>query len=937
MGVQVAASELAAEMNVVGINSKEVVKAMQQVGDTLGGIDISGKFAAGNGKIQQMVQDSAMLSEKFKLSNEEISNLQGLSTITGQSVGELSMRATTLGKGIFTAKESMKILAGIPKSVAIGMKGNVDAMIKMAQQAKLLGLDLKKVQDIGRGTLDIEQSLEAEMEARALTGKDINLDAMRYAALNNDTAGVMSEVVKNAGTFEEFGKMNVLQQESLAKAMNMSKDELQEMLEKEKKMRDAGMSVAAATAAQGMNQEQLNKLISTTTDTKKLGYLQDIAAANESASNQEKFADMLEKLKGLAVKLVAPIMEMVEGLMSGKNVAGGFLGIMGEMFSVLGSSVKIVFSPIVFAFNLIWAILGPIFDQISSIFSVFSSGESTLGGISGIFSGISSVITTIFDTISDVVRIFVTGLLEPSKILLTAIITPIWNAFTGIYDAISKAFEPLGGAKEEGKETLGIIDMIKKAFEYISPVISFIGGLIASLIAEPLKLIGGLISSVVQIFTGDFEGGLTSLGETLMGFITSIPKMLLSGIASAIDAIFGTNLTESVGSFFGWVEKGFKTIYGLISPYIDLIKEIGGYVIDYLIQPFKSVWGIVEGIGMIFSGDLMGGLKSIGTAILDFFLRPVELIQNVFNSILDFIIGSLIDAVKNIVPDWLIKGIDWVLGGGGGGGEEGEESPEKAAAETKGGGQVVTLPEGEMPAAAAGGQIDAGGLVLVGEQGPELVQLPTGASVASTGAGEQAGAILSALGLGGMGGATGQESAGGEEGGSIFQQLLDETKKVVFNVEAFVNGMDKLVAITEAVYGVKAVEKTEKSESILGSMTDTLGSMFGIEPTEMEGEERSIAVEPVTQTASPMGGFSGGIATGFGAVVDTLFGGGGEKENKSSGIEKKLDTLISIMTQVTTTPTIIKFGEKTVEEIKGQLDLKKSVNIGLDNTYGKGL
>ena len=34
-------------------------------------------------------------------------------------------------------------------------------------------------------------------------------------------------------------------------------------------------------------------------------------------------------------------------------------------------------------------------------------------------------------------------------------------------------------------------------------------------------------------------------------------------------------------------------------------------------------------------------------------------------------------------------------------------------------------------------------------------------------------------------------------------------------------------------------------------------------------------------------------------------------------------------------PTIIKFGEKTVEEIQGKIDFKKAYNIAIDNTYGR--
>jgi hypothetical protein len=56
-----------------------------------------------------------------------------------------------------------------------------------------------------------------------------------------------------------------------------------------------------------------------------------------------------------------------------------------------------------------------------------------------------------------------------------------------------------------------------------------------------------------------------------------------------------------------------------------------------------------------------------------------------------------------------------------------------------------------------------------------------------------------------------------------------------------------------------------------------------------------------------------------------------------SNVEKKLDTLITLFSQAANQPTVIKFGDKTVEEIKGQLNFKKAYSIGIDNTYGRSI
>ena len=65
-----------------------------------------------------------------------------------------------------------------------------------------------------------------------------------------------------------------------------------------------------------------------------------------------------------------------------------------------------------------------------------------------------------------------------------------------------------------------------------------------------------------------------------------------------------------------------------------------------------------------------------------------------------------------------------------------------------------------------------------------------------------------------------------------------------------------------------------------------------------------------------------------------ISGGGGTDMSK---VEQKLDALISLFTQAANQPTVIKFGDKTVEEIKTQLNFKKAYNIATDNTYGRAV
>ena len=122
------------------------------------------------------------------------------------------------------------------KAQILSNKMNTKEMANQVFQAKMLGISQQKVNDIAGGLLDFESSIQAEMEAELLTGKQLNLEKARTAALNNDMATVAAELGKQGITAAKFGDMNRIQQEATAKAMGMSREEMGDMLMNQEKV-----------------------------------------------------------------------------------------------------------------------------------------------------------------------------------------------------------------------------------------------------------------------------------------------------------------------------------------------------------------------------------------------------------------------------------------------------------------------------------------------------------------------------------------------------------------------------------------------------------------------------------------------------------------------------------------------------------------------------
>ena len=75
--------------------------------------------------------------------------------------------------------------------------GSAESMGKLAVQAAKAGVELSSLESIADSLLNIETSIAAEFEAEVLLGRQLNLDAARRFALNNDNEGLIREIQKN--------------------------------------------------------------------------------------------------------------------------------------------------------------------------------------------------------------------------------------------------------------------------------------------------------------------------------------------------------------------------------------------------------------------------------------------------------------------------------------------------------------------------------------------------------------------------------------------------------------------------------------------------------------------------------------------------------------------------------------------------------------------
>ena len=178
-------------------------------------------------QLGQSVEEAQALQGLFAVNNVEAD--KGLDIVYDQIAAFANQN-----KIVADGRQILKQIQGTSKLIQLNFKGNTSELVKTVLQANKLGLSLDQVNKIAGSLLDFEQSIEAELTAELLTGKELNLDKARQFALTNDIAGLTQEI-KNSGVDQLFLNAKTrVEQEAIAAAYGMQANEMADMIYKSK-------------------------------------------------------------------------------------------------------------------------------------------------------------------------------------------------------------------------------------------------------------------------------------------------------------------------------------------------------------------------------------------------------------------------------------------------------------------------------------------------------------------------------------------------------------------------------------------------------------------------------------------------------------------------------------------------------------------------------
>jgi hypothetical protein len=316
------------------VNTKGLQESYMAIGKSLG----SNAMAS-----EATLKTFTKLREQAGYTNEQLTELNKLSLVNGKSLEDNTKeilggaKAYASRKGlVINEKDILNDVVNASASLKLSLGGSADALAKSAVQARSVGINLEQAAAMADQLLNFESSIENELSAELLLGKDLNFERARALALNNDVAGAAEEIAKQVGSSADFANMNAIQQEAIAKAAGMTKDQLaQSLMDRE--------ALAKLSGVEGKDAKEkfdnLVKQVGMEEAKRRLGNEQ-LSNQFEQQSVQEKFNQTVEKLKEIFMNVANALMPIFDIFSSIFNIVGPIVGLIGQMVSFMSPILK---------------------------------------------------------------------------------------------------------------------------------------------------------------------------------------------------------------------------------------------------------------------------------------------------------------------------------------------------------------------------------------------------------------------------------------------------------------------------------------------------------------------------------------------------------------------------------------------------------------------
>jgi len=317
-----------------------------------------------------------------------------------------------------------------------------------------------------------------------------------------------------------------------------------------------------------------------------------------------------------------------------------------------------------------------------------------------------------------------------SNWLSTVDIQPIVDGITRFGGVVTSVFDMVVPFIQQSLSTIlsywqqngqQIMESAQGAFDTVRQIIMFVVGLIASFIQDRLKLI--------RQFWDENGQQIMQAVSNAFKFIQSVIQTTMPIIQFIIEQVWGV--------IQGIFDGALKVIMGLLKTFAGLFtgdwRKMWEGIKQMISGALQFIWNLIN---LTLLGRALGAIRSFGSQLMAAFKTPFNWVKNFINTILNAItsraksFASQFTGAFKVIPNGIRAVLNRIISGFnsliGRLNRFKISIPDWVPAI---GGRSFKINIPKIPGLQEGGNITQSGRVLVGEAGPEILDLPKGARV----------------------------------------------------------------------------------------------------------------------------------------------------------------------------------------------------------------
>ena len=668
-------SKLGQTIQSVGISLRGIGASQEDVSNTAAAV--VEHFGTTAGLTEENLENITHMGRGIGLGGAEAAGMlktfQDITGRTDDTAQNMFMLAKLNAEAADVAPQAvLKDIAESSEAAAKFTKGTGQNLIKASIFAKKIGMDFGKLASSAESLLDFESSVNAEMEASMLLGRQINLGKARELAMTGDMEGLGKELLRQVGSEAEWNRMNYFQRQALAKAVGMSVKDVGTLIGKQKELtkEQKAQLTTQEMLAKGMSLTEMMDAKGMMTTLEKIKGAFGALLATTLAPIITVLGKVIGKIGEFADKISVALREnkKLKDILQkvGKFLGGAFLVFTGLLVAKLTIMAAVALPAVIAAATGLLLAFWPIIAVVVGIIAVIKLFTKLLEKSGKTWGDVWVKTKELASKGWDKVKKLAGGVVGWVKDKWSKIAPKLKEFWSKTKEFASKGWD------KATEIAGGISEKIKKKWEG-SKMEAFWTGLKDKISKTMAGTEGGITmpdfgAIWVKIKT-DAENLRTWFVDTFGGTFTRVWEDIKGAFQPLRDAFgglfdeFGFGTKEGKG-FSEAIGDGLEFIWKLIKPLMPVFTLLAKVIIRGIGQAFKLVINAIT-IAVKLITKFIQAIKGVWNAITgegtwsDAFAGIGDLLYDVLMAI-PRLLGSALEGIWNIFAEALAPAWEWI-------------------------------------------------------------------------------------------------------------------------------------------------------------------------------------------------------------------------------------------------------------------------------------